>query len=63
MTALRALWRWLRIGLLRYQIYETEAWLAACAEDGLLDGVCLRYIRADLDQMRVELYALGGGTR
>ncbi len=50
--------RYLRALLLRYQIWETECWIRACERDGLFDGVSLRYIRADLADMRVRLALL-----
>lgn len=62
-AAWRAVMRSLRIASLYYRVHETEQWLAACASDGILDGVCLRYIRADLEALRVQLCVLEAQQR
>lgn len=43
---------------LQYEIYETEAYLADCARDGLIDSLHLREWRGRLAEMRVELATL-----
>ena len=43
---------------LQYEIYETEAYLADCARDGLIDSLHLREWRGRLAQMRIELAML-----
>jgi hypothetical protein len=48
---LRALW-------LRYEIAETEAYLADCARDGLIHSLHLDEWRTRLAEMRVELATL-----
>lgn len=62
-AACRAVLRAARIGILYYQVYETETWLAACAADGILDGLALRYIRADLERMRCRIAVLEAHQR
>ena len=44
--------------VLRYKINETERWIRACEDDGILDSITLREIRADLCAMRVQLALL-----
>lgn len=43
---------------LQYEICETEAYLADCARDGLIDSLHLREWRGRLAEMRVELATL-----
>lgn len=54
--------RRLRALLLRWQIWETEHWLRDCERDGIFDSVALRYVRADLADMRVRLALLQAPT-
>lgn len=56
--ALARLLRPAQRAFLRYRIWETEHWIADCERDGIFDGVSLRYVRADLAQMRVRLALL-----
>lgn len=55
---LRRAWRALRIALLTYQIHETEAYLRACARDGLTNSLALQQFRWDLSSMRCRLALL-----
>ena len=51
-------WRLLCALVLRWQIWETEAYLRACTRDGLTDSLSLRDFRAQLQTMRIRLIDL-----
>lgn len=55
MKHFRALWRWLLSWLVRYQIYETEAYLRDCEREGLTSSLSLRDFRLQLSDLRVRL--------
>lgn len=55
-----AIIRFVRRCWLRYEISETEAYLRACARDGLIDSLHLHEWRGRVAQMRVELALLEG---
>lgn len=58
MNILVRVWLALRRAVLRWQIWETEHYLADCARDGLSDSLMLRIWRDDLAQMRCKLILL-----
>jgi len=60
MTAILWLARKIEILSLRYRIYESERWMRACAEDGLLAGDYISGVQSDVSAMRARLYSLGG---
>ena len=51
-------WLHARCAWLRWTIWETEGYLAACARDGLVDSLSLREFRGQLCAMRVQLAVL-----
>lgn len=51
-------WRFLAAAYTRWEIWETEGHLRACAEDGLTDSLNLRVWRADLETLRIRLIDL-----
>lgn len=52
------LWRFLLATYTRWEIWETECHLRACAEDGLTDSLNLRIWNADLQTLRIRLIDL-----
>lgn len=55
---LRAALNRCRAIFLRWTIFETEAYLRACARDGLTDSLALRDFRLQLASMRCRLALL-----
>jgi len=51
-------WRALLAAYTRWEIWETESHLRACAEDGLTDSLNLRMWHADLQSLRIRLIDL-----
>lgn len=60
LTALRTLLRTIRRAWLAYEIHETDAYLRACARDGLVHSLHLEEWRARLAGMRAEYAGLAG---
>lgn len=55
---IRAIWRAMRRALLRYQIWETEHYIADCEANGISAGMMMSEFRGQLCAMRVELALL-----
>ena len=51
-------WRALLAAYTRWEIWETEGHLRACAKDGLVDSMDLRAWNADLQSLRIRLIDL-----
>lgn len=51
-------WRAVLRAWKRWQIYETEQYLEDCRNSGIADSLSLRDFRAQLEELRVELYLL-----
>ncbi len=60
-ATIRYVRRALRRAWLVYEISETEAYLRACARDGLIDSLHLREWRGRVCTMRCELASLNAG--
>lgn len=52
------IWRFLLALYTRWEIWETECHLRACAKDGLIDSMDLRAWHADLQSLRIRLIDL-----
>ncbi len=52
------LWLHIKRLFVRWTLWETEAYLAACARDGLTDSLSLREFRGQCSSMRVQLALL-----
>ena len=54
----RRWWAGARALLLRWKIYETEAYLTECEKEGIIDSFMLSEFRRDLCAMRIQLIDL-----
>lgn len=55
---IRATWHALRRAMLRYQIWETEHYIADCEANGISAGMMMSEFRGQLAALRVELATL-----